>query len=209
MLIMIRNLMITGAIVCLITYKACRGKQQLQRRVSGMLLISCCSLIVFWLTGITPRSGFQPIVDWSTVQPVPFRGIRTVLYYGITFYAVENILGNIIMMMPLGFLLPFFFKNLRKWYWIGLIGGALSLLIEGSQLFLCRGTDIDDVLLNLTGAVIGYYIWKLFWRKLDEWFGLEESDRHWKYLWLFAVLVPYVTEVVSGFVDLLIRRIGM
>jgi len=202
----IRNLLITCAIICLTTYVVCRKEQQLQRRISCMLMLSTCSLLVFWLTGTTPRSGFQPEIDWSSVQMIPLRGIKTVLYYGFTFYAFENILGNIIMMMPIGFLLPLFFRHLRKWYQVGLIGGAMSLLIEVSQLFLWRGTDIDDVLLNVVGTLAGYIVWKLSGNKLDRWVGLEEAGKKWNALWSLAMLIPYFTEVALGFLDILMRR---
>lgn len=206
MLLFFRDLLFTGAIISLITYIVCRREPYLQSRISAMLLLSICALIVFILTGITPRSGFHPSISPDSVQLIPFKGIRTVLYYGITVYAVENILGNIVMMMPIGFLLPLFFEKLRKWYKVGLIGIALSVLIECSQLFLSRGTDIDDVLLNLMGTLTGYIIWRIFWRKPIRMFEFAVSDKGWNVLWLCALLIPYMTEIVLGFADLLIQR---
>lgn len=66
---------------------------------------------------------------------------------------------NIIMFMPLGFLLPFIwskFRNLSKVFCVGL---CFSLAIEFCQLFNHRATDIDDLMMNSLGAVLGYLIW--------------------------------------------------
>ena len=43
-----------------------------------------------------------------------------------------------------------------------LSGLSFSLLIEGNQLFNNRRSDIDDLLMNTLGALIGYLMYKLF-----------------------------------------------
>jgi glycopeptide antibiotics resistance protein len=66
---------------------------------------------------------------------------------------------NIIMFMPLGFLLPLIwekFRNLVSVLWTGL---GFSLAIEICQLFNHRATDIDDLMMNTLGAILGYFIW--------------------------------------------------
>ena len=68
---------------------------------------------------------------------------------------------NIIMFMPLGFLLPLIWKNFRNAKKVVLMGFLMSLAIEICQLFNLRTTDIDDLMMNTLGAVIGYFIWKL------------------------------------------------
>ena len=68
---------------------------------------------------------------------------------------------NIIMFMPLGFLLPLIWKNFRNAKKVVLMGFLMSLAIEICQLFNIRTTDIDDLMMNTLGAVIGYFIWKL------------------------------------------------
>ena len=68
---------------------------------------------------------------------------------------------NIIMFMPFGFLLPLIWKNFRNAKKVVLMGFLMSLAIEICQLFNLRATDIDDLMMNTLGAVIGYFIWKL------------------------------------------------
>ncbi|WP_242550855.1 VanZ family protein [Enterococcus hulanensis] len=69
-----------------------------------------------------------------------------------------NIL-NIIMFTPLGFLLPLIWKQCRNLGTAVLLGFEFSLMIELLQLFNRRATDIDDLLMNTLGALIGFLIW--------------------------------------------------
>lgn len=61
--------------------------------------------------------------------------------------------------MPLGFLLPLIWKNFRNIINVSLTGLGFSLAIELCQLFNLRATDIDDLMMNTLGAVLGYFIW--------------------------------------------------
>lgn len=75
---------------------------------------------------------------------------------------------NIIMCVPLGLLLPFIWKDYRKLYRTAIVGFGFSLLIELSQLITTRATDIDDLIANTLGTVIGYLIWKVFSKMLKK-----------------------------------------
>jgi len=71
-----------------------------------------------------------------------------------------NIIGNITMFIPVGIIWPICFKKLDRLWKTLLAGAAYSLLIEISQLlFYQRSTDIDDLLLNSSGVLIGAIIY--------------------------------------------------
>lgn len=73
-----------------------------------------------------------------------------------------NFLGNIVIFMPIGFLLPLLWKKYdRAWRTMG-IGFLLSVTIEILQLPQMRSSDIDDLWLNTLGASIGYLVYKKF-----------------------------------------------
>jgi len=73
-----------------------------------------------------------------------------------------NFLGNIVIFMPIGFLLPLLWKKYdRAWRTMG-IGFLLSVSIEILQLPQMRSSDIDDLWLNTLGASIGYIVYKMF-----------------------------------------------
>ena len=71
--------------------------------------------------------------------------------------AVVNLLGNVLMFVPLGFLLPGAFPQLGKWYRTLLTAAGIIALVELTQMLFLVGTcDIDDLLLNLIGTALGY-----------------------------------------------------
>lgn len=74
--------------------------------------------------------------------------------------AILQIGGNMLLFMPLGILVPIAAKPLRGPVRVLAAIGLLSLLVELTQGFLAvgRSFDIDDVIMNTAGAVIGYVL---------------------------------------------------
>ena len=71
-----------------------------------------------------------------------------------------NIIGNISMFIPVGICWPFCFKKLNNVWKTVLVGGGFSLFIEITQLpFYQRCSDIDDLIMNTTGVLIGAVIY--------------------------------------------------
>ena len=69
---------------------------------------------------------------------------------------------NVIMFMPFGFLLPLLWEKCRSIPKTIVAGFLFSLSIEIGQLFNRRQTDIDDLLMNVLGTILGFCIWLLF-----------------------------------------------
>lgn len=68
-----------------------------------------------------------------------------------------NLLGNVIGFVPLGFLLPVVFPDMKRTWTVIKLGLMISILVECMQLFLRVGScDVDDVLLNTIGTAVGY-----------------------------------------------------
>ena len=114
---------------------------------------------------------------------IPFKTILPYLlgYSGLLIAAI-NILGNIILFLPIGFLLPFIFPRMN-WKSIFFTALASGFIIEGVQATLHIGIfDIDDVILNGLGVILGYWAYNLFSR-------LSQSIKHIK---TFAVCVMIV-----------------
>lgn len=72
----------------------------------------------------------------------------------------EELVGNIVMFVPYGALLAVSFQRLR-WWAVDLIGLGTTVTIELVQPFLERSCDLDDIIANTLGAVIGCGIAKL------------------------------------------------
>lgn len=75
---------------------------------------------------------------------------------------VRGYLLNIVMFIPLGFLVPLIWKKAGTLWDIILTGCAFSLLIELGQLLSSRGTDVDDLITNTLGAVVGFLLYKVW-----------------------------------------------
>lgn len=98
------------------------------------------------------QSNFIPL---KTIIPY-LKGRNGLLIAGI------NIVGNIVALIPLGFIIPFVIPkmNWKKTILLGLLAG---LLIEITQAILHIGTfDIDDVILNGLGVVIGFRLFRWY-----------------------------------------------
>ena len=74
-----------------------------------------------------------------------------------------NLAGNILAFMPLGFLLPLVFKRTGRLIVITRITLLTSIVAEICQyIFNVGGLDIDDVLLNTIGGVLGYLVYRAY-----------------------------------------------
>lgn len=76
---------------------------------------------------------------------------------------IINILGNIIMFLPFGFFPALLWKNFKLPKAI-LTGFCTSLFIELVQIHISRNTDVDDLILNTVGAILGYLLYKLLFK---------------------------------------------
>ncbi|MEO5893249.1 MAG: VanZ family protein [Ferruginibacter sp.] len=86
-------------------------------------------------------------------------------------FALENIIGNVLLFVPMGILLPVVFPKINSLKKVAAICLLSSLSIELIQLGLrrlgtYRSTDIDDVILNTIGGVIGWLFFKALIKKL-------------------------------------------
>ena len=79
--------------------------------------------------------------------------------------SVENILGNIIAFAPFGFWLSVLTDRMNKFKFVILSSFILSSVFEIIQLLTALGDfDVDDILLNVLGAVLGYLFYQIFTR---------------------------------------------
>ncbi|WP_051259545.1 VanZ family protein [Epilithonimonas tenax] len=103
-----------------------------------------------------------------SIKPIPFDTIDeyfiVITYSKIDFF--KNIIGNIFLFSPYGFL-GILYPKLKKVGWFILTFFVIINIVEFSQFYFKRGfADVDDVILNTTGALVGYFIYRtLFYIK--------------------------------------------
>lgn len=101
-----------------------------------------------------------------------FMPFKTISYYlaGKPSLSVAkiNLIGNIIAFIPFGAIVPVLFKKFRSMKFTILFSFLLSLLFEIIQLLTSIGAfDVDDIMLNVIGAILGYIIFKIFYKIIE------------------------------------------
>ena len=92
-----------------------------------------------------------------------FKTIRMYIDYSYMLNSFENLVGNVVVFIPFGFLIPYVQKKGRNFF-VMLINAFLFVLgIEVFQLFSAFGAfDVDDILLNCVGAILGYFFYLIY-----------------------------------------------
>lgn len=98
------------------------------------------------------------------VNLIPF--VETIKMFNSNFMGIGNTIynvgGNILLFAPLGFFIPLLFKKENKLCRIALYGAIFSITIEALQFLTATNiTDIDDIIFNTLGAMIGYLIYNI------------------------------------------------
>lgn len=92
------------------------------------------------------------------INLIPFATMRSYIKYSGIFHALLNILGNVVLFIPIGYIFPMILKRYRSIKTMAVLSIAISLFIEFIQFFVGRSCDIDDLILNFVGGIIGYTI---------------------------------------------------
>lgn len=106
------------------------------------------------------RSYSNP--DSINYNLIPFRNISVQISHITQWWALKNLLGNIIPFVPFGFLLPVTYRKFNSAIKVLPIGIASILFIEMFQFFTKLGSfDVDDIILNMIGIICGYFMFLL------------------------------------------------
>ena len=133
----------------------------------GLYLILLITLTLFdslWLRNGFNFSGFDNIQD--RINLVPFKTIMTFVKEFDSMYSTSqimlNLFGNVCAFMPMALFLPLLFKRQNKAFQFVITLTLMILGIEFLQLITGSGRfDIDDLILNLFGAVLVYLLFKI------------------------------------------------
>ena len=141
----------------------CSLKRELQ-----LLLVYVCIVVVVRFTFFpfgTVDGAVQPLeFDAANAFPPRINWVPFVYLFDYPVFreALINLIGNTAMFIPLGIVWPAVFRELNTHTKAIAAGVGTSLLIEILQLpFYVRCSDIDDLILNSTGYLMGYGIYLL------------------------------------------------
>ena len=132
----------------------------------AILLLMYINLAVILRFTFFPMSKvdgrIQPLVfDIATAFPfrVNLLPLMNLFDYDSKRDLLLNVIGNAAMFVPRGIVLSIVYKRLNTFWEVLLAGVGISFCIEIIQLpFSVRATDIDDLILNTIGVIVGYGI---------------------------------------------------
>ncbi len=125
----------------------------------------------------TVRLTFFPLIiiyyDWhGSSNWIPLASILQLVRDTSAPVAIYNIVGNLALFVPLGLLLPVLFQRLRSPLPVLWRAGAISALIEGTQYITrARAVDVDDIILNTAGAMVGFGLYVIGAAAIGRWQG--------------------------------------
>ena len=147
-----------------------KTEEQISSRIGlRIIFVLYLFLVIKLLIFKYPMTELKEIIDtwergiiWEGLESANFNLFKTIkmyINYAYKLNSFENLVGNVAVFFPYGFLLP----RISRWAnnWLTTMGAAFffSLGIELFQLFSAFGAfDVDDLLLNVLGALIGYWI---------------------------------------------------
>jgi glycopeptide antibiotics resistance protein len=106
-----------------------------------------------------------------SVNLVPFASIRNMVEHARPSDAARQIAGNLALLLPLGMLAPALFLRMRRVVPMVALGVGAAVGIEVIQYLAriarlsLRSIDVDDAILNMLGAAVGYLLWLVWSRR--------------------------------------------
>jgi glycopeptide antibiotics resistance protein len=151
-----------------------RREEQLARRIALFLFVLYMIGLFYFLFFAGWYNHSPGAQTYYYVNLRPFHEIRRFVHAREKLGNAAvflNINGNILGFIPFGFFLPLISKRLRNGFIVAVLGFLTSTLIEILQMLTKSGVcDIDDVILNTIGAVVGYILFllcELIFRKAE------------------------------------------
>lgn len=156
-------------------------------------------IFAFYIIGVYHFTGVGTLYDGLTYQLVMKQNQLNFIPFSHAI-DINAYLLNILLFIPFGILLPFIWRKINKPAYIAGAGFAFSFFIELSQLLNNRRSDIDDLILNTLGAMIGFALYKI-WCKC--------TKREFQLGFVPAIELPIYIIVIFAGRFLLYNEIGL
>lgn len=150
------------------------------------LLMLCFIVYILCLFQVVT---FQDDTSWASNNFIPFREIFRYQLGSRLFF--KNVLGNMLMFAPYGFFISYYLKN-KKPHLTIILTIVASVSIEVVQMLIGRVFDVDDIMLNILGGLLGFYIYYL----IDRLQNRLPKVCHKEWFLNIVVSVIFVTLVV-------------
>lgn len=150
-------ILISPAIIKLIKKDKILSYNTLFSVAFGIYIVRFVGVVFFPIIWDIPDPYFKP-----DICLIPFKTITLMWSLGLRQFVIQ-IIGNIALFFPMGFLLPILFGKVNSYKRVLSIASIISILVELIQLtmilivkFNLRAFDVNDIMLNIMGALLGY-----------------------------------------------------
>ena len=130
-------------------------------------------------------------INYGGANYIPFREIFRYDIGSYLFY--KNIFGNMLLFLPFGILVGYFLKA-KKVTTAIILSFIASCSIEITQLYIGRVFDVDDIILNVCGGLLGYLFYK-FLEKIKDIFP-EKLKKEWILDILMIIFISIVMRLL-------------
>lgn len=137
------------AVYCLVLARM--GKRQPRLHNLALFVFGYYLIGLFTVTGIKAFEAFAPRLALIPFVDMVRGPVDTAL--------------NVVLFVPLGFFVPLLYGRFRRIGRTAAAGALLSLTVEVVQLFGMGATDINDLLTNTAGTLLGYGLFALLARR--------------------------------------------
>lgn len=153
------------------------AKRKHTRQPFVRFLFVIYGLLMLWLLFGRPQGWSDTLTYQQMLQQnmnlTPLLTIRNYWYvvrHGtdpvLLRHCIINLVGNVVLFIPIGYGMVRIWSRFRNFFLFLLTCAGAILLIEALQLFTLLGSfDVDDIILNLCGMTVGYFLNLLFHRK--------------------------------------------
>ena len=147
-----------------------------------LFFIYCLSVISVTFFPIPIEDILEGVKGDNYPNFVPLASIWEILEDGRSYIIYRQILGNLILLLPLGFFVPLLSSQKLSWKKVLGIGFLVSAGIESLQLIISwkarfnyKIFDMDDLLLNVIGVMLGYGAFKIWkWAEM-KWLSVRRE----------------------------------
>ena len=148
------------------------------KKTAAYILFSLYLAAICFLVGFPNIAGMRIVLSHNFI---PLRGMLT---------DITNSYLNVLLFIPLGIFVPCLWPEYRSMMKTVGLGLMTSLGIEILQIFTFRATDINDVITNVAGTMIGYLIGKLIINRFPQlnWLGCKERELYLLYVTVGVVM---------------------
>ena len=183
-IILLAVVIVSSAVVCLLIFFRMKKKGKGAVRLLGGLLCFWSFFLIIFATIILFNLplNYDPASSVLNLQPFQWLWEDEVKRR-----IVDEIIPNILLFVPFGVFAPIVFKQLRKFFFAALAVFVLTFGIEVFQFFIGRSSDIDDLMANLLGGIIGFVIFMAFGR-------LFKNKTWWNQLTGLLPIQPFSTQ---------------